>query len=284
MKSSGIVRVAMAVLALHALAPAANAQLGGLIKRKVTDAVKGEDKKPAPANDEFQAAITGDVIEITPKVLDGFVRGLETEVKLTKEFRAELAKYPSHEAFRKCQSETALTPEGQKISMGMAELPENATPADVQRAIEKMNTDMQVLIKKRCPLDPNEWNPQRVQARMAEIKEKAAAATGLSAPESEPATLWPEGDEGGESWAPFPEPFAAAALTPQQYAMLLERIQRFCEELKTNAALGKGGVGGVKIPGAGGSALFWVYTAQEAQTLSQANCQRVRDLIGQLTP
>jgi hypothetical protein len=121
--------------------------------------------------------------------------------------------------------------------------------------------------------------------RMAQIKLKAAESAGPVASGSSDA-VESDGDGGpADITAAYAngiaDPLAAAGLTVLQYDILLERIKRFCDELKANAALGKGGSGGVKIPGSGTN-MFWVYSPAEAQTLSQANCQRVYDLIGQL--
>lgn len=281
MKRILITAAAAAGLVL-AVTPPASAQLGGLIKKKVADAVKAPEKK-SETSAKSEGGLPSGTIEITPPVLEGFLRGLQTEIRLTKEFRAVLAKYPTEQEFSRCNANVLVSPEGLKIAVAQPSPPENASVEELMRYATKLEKDLEPLRKKMCPLNPADWPSEKRAERMKAIKVEAAAATGIDAPGSAHETFELEGDsEGDVSWAPFHAPFAAAALTPEQYAQLLERIERFCEELKTNAALGKGGSGGVKFPGSG--SVFWVYTAQEAQTLSQANCQRVYDLVGQMVP
>jgi hypothetical protein len=264
-------------------APTADAQVGGLIRKKVTESVKGPDKaaeakKAAPQQSEL--GNNPDVLEITEPVLEGFVRGLHTEISLRKEFRAELAKYPTPQEYQKCQTNAATSEEGQKIAAQLMNLPDNATPEQSQKAMQKMTADLGALTKKKCPLDPADWPQGRRQARLDSIRVQAAASAVIEGSSPRDADGWE--NEGGPSdvSSPLSEP-VAAGMTVRQYEILLERIQRFCTMVKSAANDNKGGSGGVKIPGTGKN-IFWVFTAAEAKTLSEANCQRVNDLIGQM--
>jgi hypothetical protein len=270
-----------------------DAQIGSLIKKKVGDAVKGTDKEPATKKGDAQNADASskspfgntDILEITPPVLEGFIRGLKTEIALTKEFRAELAKYPTPEQRQQCETKWAQSPEVMKM-MTEFSVPENVSVDQARAAVEKHTKDMNDAMTKQCPDDVDRvWQASKRRERIEQIKEKAAASAGADAPSSSGS-----GDLQSES-GPFvaSEPLlgqfvalrGAAGLTVHQYGILLERTKRFCDELKTAAGKNLGGSGGVKFPGSGGG-IFWVYTATEAKTLSQANCQRVYDLVGQL--
>lgn len=285
MTTSRITALSLAALLTLVAGSAAEAQLGGLIKKKVAEAVKGPEK-PEPAKDEAakQGFVNGnsDVLEITPPVLEGFVRGLNVEIALRKEFAAELAKYPTREQYAACQANAGMSEEAQKL-FAQLDLPETATEEQQRKAMEKYTADVTALLKRRCPLNPAEA-PDRAK-RLAEIQVKAAEAAGPEVPGGEWNHEATEGDNasgfGGPHGGPWTDAVFAAGLTPRQYAILLERIKRFCDELKAAGDKGLGGSGGVTFPGSGAK-IFWVYTAAEAQTLSQANCQRVYDLIGQL--
>jgi hypothetical protein len=264
-----------------AISSPSDAQLGGLVKKKVEEKAKAPEKKDAGPG--AQSPFNGDVLEITPSVFEGFVHGLRTEVALTREFRAELAKHPTVEQERECTTKWALTPEAQKLMLGF-QPPEN-TPAEQLMELQlKHSKNMEAEMRKRCPKNVNDvWPNGKRNERLEEIKVKAAASAGPVASGAE--NSGGHEDHGGPSdvethatafYAPL-----VAGLTVTQYGILLERIKRFCDELKANAALGRGGSGGVRFPGSG-AGMFWVYSATEAQTLSQANCQRVYDLIGQL--
>jgi hypothetical protein len=276
------------MFALLALGTAgvADAQIGGLIKKKVSDAVKAPEKPADPAKAESkQGFVNGnsDVLEITPPVLEGFMRGLNVEVALRKEFAAELKKYPTREEYDRCSNQAASSEEAQKLIVGLADIPETATAEQRQKAIEKYAADQKALVKRKCPLNPSEA-PNR-EKRLTEIKAKAAEAAGPDASGGEFA-LEPGESPGALGVSAVGGPMigfnALAGLTPRQYDILLERIKRFCEELKNAADKGFPGSGGVSIPGAGGGKIFWVYTPTEAKTLSQQNCQRVYDAVGQL--
>lgn len=273
----------LAALVALVVAGPAEAQLGGLIRKKVEEKTRAPEKKDAAVG--AQSPYNSDVLEITPPVFEGFLRGLKIEVALTKEFRAELAKYPTAEQRRKCETDWGMSPDAQKLMMSFSP-PENATAEQIMALQQKHYKNIEDAMRKKCPLDADQvWPNGKRMERMAEIKTKAAANAGPEGTSgSDP--LDEEGaDTPVDSSDPIGGPFAtfvpAAGLTVLQYDILLERIKRFCDELKANAAAGRGGSGGVKIPGAG-TKIFWVYSPTEAQTLSQANCQRVYDLIGQL--
>ncbi|HJR17621.1 MAG TPA: hypothetical protein VJ808_12265, partial [Gemmatimonadales bacterium] len=123
----------------------------------------------------------GDLVEITEPVLEGLVRGLRAEIALQKEFRDLLAKYPTQEQYNACGAQVATSEEAMKL-LELMNLPENATPEQSQRAMQKFTTETAALHKRKCPFDPNEWNSSTKAKRLKEIEAKAAEAAGSSSP------------------------------------------------------------------------------------------------------
>jgi len=237
--------------ALVALAPCrAEAQLGGL-KKKLKETVKGNDqaaaaKKADPGGPRFQ----GDLIEITEPVLEGFIRGVRTEVALQKEFRDVLAKYPTEEQYQACKLQAAQSDEAQKLAMAVLNLPENTSTAEFQRITTKAATDLVAIQKKRCPLDPNEWDGSKRTKRLEEIQLKAVEAASLAPP-----------------------------LTVGAYGLLKERSVAFCAS-KLAGANTDLSVTPVKFPGSG-TDIYWVYTSDEAKLLP-AKCTMLTGLLAQV--
>lgn len=313
MTRSLVAGIVLAVCAPLTLPLTAEAQLGGLIKKKVTEAIKkpAEPAKPAeqkPAESSSQSAFSSDVLEITQPAFDAVIRGLNAELRLQEEFRRELAKYPTPEEYEACKARAAQSPEGAKIMAEYSNMPEKITPEDLQRRIQNMTTGMEALIKKVCPNDPNVWNPYNRAQKLDSIHVQAAEAAGMAA---STASL---PDERG-TFIPVSfvvEPFIfrggrLASLTGRQYSVLVERIERGCElngappgigartapapnipplpGMKADAppapasppAPSSGAPGGVKVPGVGNN-VYWVFTGVEMGVLTPPNCRRFADL------
>jgi hypothetical protein len=261
-------------VALAALPPSGNAAAQrGATTTKVKEAVKGGEQpqgEPAPAEPVFHA----DYVEITEPVLDGFVRGLQTEIALLKEFRDLLATYPTAEQYAACQGQVLTSPEAIKL-FELFSLPDNASAEQVRRAMETYSTEMAVLVKKKCPLVPNEWNVGTKTARLKEIETQAAAATGAGS--SSPgdgewdAQASRSGPAAGSPW------MATEPLSVLAYQILKERIIAFCV-----SALARPGtdfsVRSVKIPGSTSS--YNVYTSVEATVLHR-KCLGIKPLLDQ---
>jgi hypothetical protein len=252
MKVAGL--LLCAIVAFSGAARVEAQGIGGLIKKKVEEAKKPDTKADA----QTPSIHGGDVLPITSTLLVGFKRGLDTELELRKEFLQVLSAYKTPQQYRACTSETAMTEEAQKILGIFANLPENATAADVQRATEKMGAEMNALVKKRCGGDVNaDWPPNKRREKLTEIEAKAAAAV-------DPAAIpTPDlNDEPAET--PGDMHPTAAGVTPRQYGMLKERVARFCMEMdKGNIKLD-----GKTVTFAGsGTNINWVYTASEAEEL-----------------
>jgi hypothetical protein len=137
-------------------------------------------------------------------------------------------------------------------------------------------------MREKCPEDVTTvWPNGKQLERMEQIKAKAAENAGPAAgPGSGPGDAEDSGSpfEPATPAGPFVHPFPAAGITVRQYNILLERIKRFCDQLK---ASGGQMSGGIRIPGTGRD-IYWVYTPTEAATLTANNCQRVYDEVLQL--
>lgn len=270
MKKGMLAAVAAALMTLVA-APVADAQVGGLIRRAVREAAKAEEK-PKTENSPFN----DDVLEITQANLESVVRVATIEVRLQKEFKAELAKYPTAEEFRSCQQRAAASEDMQKL-ISLLDLPDNATDAQRQAAMTKYAESGAALVKKACPLDPNDWNDSKKQQRLAEIRKRALESAGSGSD----AEAQHEALESGDASASAGSVWGTAALTQRQYEILLERIKRLCGLLEDAALADKGATAGIKVPGTS-STIFWVFTAEEVKVMTKANCQRIYDQVGQL--
>jgi hypothetical protein len=122
--------------------PVAEAQIGGLIKKKVAEAVKGPEKTEAkPADGEKKSIYNDEIVEMTGPVLDGFANGLRTEIALRNEFREVLAKLKTPAQYESCTNDAAASPEGQKISTRICPF-QSRCPRRMQRVIAKVSQDL----------------------------------------------------------------------------------------------------------------------------------------------
>lgn len=175
---------ALALLALLAMPHPAHAQLGGLIKKKVTEAVKAPDKGKDVGQEKHepgQGPVFDDiVVRITEPVMKGFLKGKRLEVEQLTDFKNVLLKYRSEEDYDACTKSIAMTPEGQKIALQMASMPPGSSAQEVQKLIEKMNLDMNALVARKCGASIlTEWPDYNRQQKVNEIHENGAEAAGL---------------------------------------------------------------------------------------------------------
>jgi hypothetical protein len=268
--------VVIALLPLAAPQPA-HAQFGGLIKKKVKEAIKGPEKpqgdeKPKAAESKPGRPTVGpnsDVFELTEPVFAGVTRGLETELRLQSEFRAELAKWPTQEQYNQCMVKVAQSPDYMKILETAGKLPSNATPEQAVAAQQKMQSDLDALAKRICPINPVniEWPNWRRMERLEEIRVKAADSAGRDTLSGDTVSI-----------------ASSAGWTVRQYALAIERIERLCDYNSSSASSPAGS--GVNNPAIGdslmikgiGTNIFWVFTSRETRVLNSASCRRLRDL------
>lgn len=263
----------LAISLASAATNTAESQLGGLIKRKATEAIKGPEK-----TDEKQAqksdALPDGVMEITAPVFEGVINGLKLEVALRREFRAELAKLPTQEQYDQCLVKLVASEEYTKIQSRIGNLPDNATDAQKSATMEKMYTDTEALQKKTCPVTPHDWSEGRKQQRLTEIRAKAVQAAA------------PVRNARDDSDQPAEGPFlssdegisqTSSAPTVGEFNIHLERLDKLCG-LRSQKALPKSG--GFKAPGVGDK--FWIFTPGELSVMDDTNCKRFEDLYQDL--
>jgi hypothetical protein len=277
--------VVVAVLSLPA-PYSAHAQLGGLIKKKVTEAVKGPEKKPdqqpnaTGSNSDSPLGSNSDILEITEPVFAGVIRGLETELRLQSEFRAELAKYPTQEQYNQCLVKVAQNPEYMKIMERAGNLPANVTPDQAMAAQKKMSSELEALTDKTCPVKPVDmvWPNGKRAERLAEIHVKAAEAAGS---ESSASNAEGFGEAVAFMFAYEVAPaIAFARWNENQYSIAIERVDRLCD-YNNSPTGGTSNDGKLMIPGSGVK-IFWIFTARESGVLNAANCRRFKDLTKRL--
>lgn len=204
-----------------------DAQFGGLIKRGIEKAVPGEAAKPAPPPAEPEKAESGLGFTVDDGAMDRLLTGLETERAARAAALKVAMSARSQTQYNTCQAELALNPEVQKLFEGLAALPDDATPEQLQAATTKMATDMSALLEKTC-------GPTRAETREAVDRQMADA-----------------GRLG-----------AAAAKMADEYARVQEHAYRFCQLPPAEQAAAQNE--GLRVPGTG-QGVYWVFTATEAK-------------------
>ena len=294
MTRSQLAGFVLAALATISLPRSADAQLGGLIKKTVKEAIKPAAKPPAPAESEAAQPARGEkadslsyVPEITEDRFAALLRGLEAEQQMRAEFRKELARYPTREAYGLCTSNASSSPEMMNILAANA-APENASPAVVQRAMEKMAAELAAHIQKTCPLDPGVWTDASKRMQLERFRLKAAQiAFPLPPTSSSPNGGHP--DVGNLLYEVAPSDDAGAALsdtivsvynpterenlTLSQYNTMIERIAAYCDHAFQNPDDRGSFTEGLKFPGTGKD-VYWVYTGREIRLLASIDCDK----------
>ncbi|HUK14024.1 MAG TPA: hypothetical protein VLW17_12045 [Thermoanaerobaculaceae bacterium] len=216
------------------LIPAAAAALAGAVAldaQTPTPAPAAAKKRPAPAwssPDEGGSRYGGEVLEISPEVLDRFAAGLAAEETARKAIAAKSAAIKSQADYDQCKSNVMMTPEGMKL-LEDYNTAVNAHPNDfaaMQKAATAMKLKMDAMTEKACGPDP--------------------AAASVSLP-----NLLRDAETAAAKGQGF---------TPRQFAILKERVLPLCLSDPTPP-----GAKGVKLPGQGNAS--FVYTAAEAEAL-----------------
>lgn len=292
---------ALILAAFASLSPVpTQAQLGGLIKKKVTDAVKGqkpaepkktdETGKPSQTNEPGYVG-NSDVLEITQPTFEAILGGLKKELELQAAFKKEIARYPTRQEYEACKVRSAQSPEGQKIMSALYTIPQNSSADDVMKIQMKMGADMDALAKKACPLDPNDWNDYRIHQHLDSLRVQAAESITIAQSPSSPT---------GTAIAyvrfeilPLVDVAHTFFISEQQYGVALERIENLCSSSsggilsgadtlnKKNPQKNPRTGAPLRIPGIGKD-IYWVYTGNEASVLTPANCKRYKDLANKL--
>jgi hypothetical protein len=269
-------RTIVAILAILSLLPAVDRLegqgIGGLIKKKVSESVKGGDKKDQAggkqeANAATDVAPAGSKLPraLTDVTLTAFKKGLTVERDHRQATVKFLATLKTTEQYKACEQSLAASPEMQKIVMSMGDLPDNATQEQIQKLSEKMSADMQKLLLSKCGEDPGKYHNSWRRSQM-----EAAEAAGVKAFS---AALGSASGGGG--------PFLSFEEQPDDnyfYRLLKEWTPPFCNLSKEaqQAAAEKG----VSVPGQGQGIAF-AYTAMEARLLMR-QCEELMVLLSVL--
>lgn len=273
---SQLTAVVIAAFATLALAPTADAQLGGLIKKKVKEAIKPPEKvnpqpqpetaapasspaaAPSNSRDPFAGQRVPDAraLLITDAMLARVARGLDAEHALIKDYEKELTKYPTPAQFQACQVKAASTPEGQRLMNPGNFIKEGMKPDQLQAAMMRMSTESDAYYKKACPLKP--VTDYEKSERMRQIRTKAASMDGDSV-----------------------KILGTGGLSELDFGEMIERILYYCS-LKTRMDV-KPRPGGLKTPGTGKD-IYWVYTESELVYLQKFDCaafkKKYADVLG----
>lgn len=190
---------ALALVIGTALPVPASSQIGGLIKKKLKQTIEqtrvGTDTaKTANAARARGPSFDEATLEITPKLLDQFEKGVTAEAAERMDVDRRIAKFLPRDAFEKCEQSLMKTPEAQaayREYTGMLR-----------------GTDQEAMRK------ASEWYGQR----LAEI----------TRPKCGPSPSEAEMMKGDLLGGPEKVGQKAAGLTERQYAILKERILPFC--------------------------------------------------------
>ena len=268
--------IASFLLAFAALVPTGQAagQIGGLIKKKVAEKVKGDDKKGDDKKDQAATKSEAETAQpsgsklgrtLTEGTLVAFKKGLTAERDHRQGTLKFLASLKTREQYTSCTQAVATSPEYQKIIMSLGELGDNPSQEQLQKASQKMSADMAKLSKDKCGEDPGIYHggwkdAQMREARAAGVKVFAAALTP------------------GASSGPFFSFEEQAQDANYFYDLLLEWVPPFCN-LPADAQR-RAAEQGVSVPGTS-KAMAYVYTAMEAR-LVMLQCQELMALISVL--
>jgi hypothetical protein len=275
MTSSPITCILTGVVAVVLSAGPAEAQIGGLLKKKAKEAAQAPVKQAEAKQEADEAAARAladpDVVAITQDSTARFRKALGVEARLRGEFRTLLASVKTQEEYNACKGEIMMSPEGQKASMALLELGDKATPADMQKVMLKASADLDALAAKRCGGDPAQWNTGRRAERLQEIEGEASdafAPPGGTAPDGEAV----EERRAGPSAVVIAGAPADAHPHRRKYTLMKERWIPFCSALADAAAQSDGKYKKIKGVGSG----VYVYSASEAEVMT-ANCAAVMD-------
>lgn len=281
MRMRGMV-MAVCVLIATAIPTGAGAQVGGLIKKKVAEAAGKDEQKQTPEGDASKV-YDENVLELTEPVMKGYMNGLRTELRLLADFADVMNGYKKPEEYERCRQDVATSPEGMEIMLRMANLPDNASAEEMQRAMAKAAEEVLALTKQKCGPDAGEdWPQSKRREKVAEIRAQAAAAAGAGGPGQSPIPAPPASDHGVQSphggpsvddaFAPGTGFLAAArdSMTLEQYGISDERAENYCRLLESGAIHP---LQPVVYPAPGGK-VFWIYSEVEARAI-EPHCPEI---------
>ncbi|MFN8580183.1 MAG: hypothetical protein U0163_04290 [Gemmatimonadaceae bacterium] len=156
----------LAAMCLLVLTGSTAGAQGGLIKKKLGDALK---KKVEPAKTADAAATTAQAsneptfpFEFTPQAMASFKAGIQLEARRRDEYRSTLAKAAT---WKKCSEQTMASPAGMKVMEEYQKKAEGVkAPDDMVKLSQWLDTQMKGVARKACGEDPGANLPQQYQA------------------------------------------------------------------------------------------------------------------------
>ena len=262
------------------------AQLGGLIRRGADAAKKqAEPKTEQPAATQKDPFADPAVVRITQDQAGRFQRALQYEVDKRNELRAELKKAASNmktpAEYDQCVQEYATSPEVMKLVQDMADKSADGSVEAVMKNMNAMQTGMEAGKLKRCGVDPRTTGTEaKVAERLRQIEAEASdvamppgwtpRASGVARVAFDMngrpmiTSLSGIAEVAAGRAAQAPNPLGPMANHPflRAYAMLKERVPRFCESKQRNEANGL-----IQVKSDSGG-LNYVFAKEEADALS----------------
>ena len=124
---------------------AADAQFGNILKKAGEAVKKGAPEAEAPPA-AAQPAASGLGVPVDDAAMDRVLKAMEAERAGREAALKQAASAKTQAQYNACQGELAAGPEMQKAMEAMTSLPENATPAQSQAAMEKFADTMSCLL------------------------------------------------------------------------------------------------------------------------------------------
>jgi hypothetical protein len=153
--------------------------IGGLIKKKVGDAVKPKEEQPPKASQDESSPFA---FELTTEAMAAFKRGLEMEIRMRADYRSGVVKHAAATAaYKKCEQGIPFRPEASKIAdEGSSRMDKAKTSEETQSAMQWMQKEMMGLTTKVCGAEPGLAPDQTQSFRKAEEAAATEFAKGLT--------------------------------------------------------------------------------------------------------
>jgi hypothetical protein len=286
--------VLTALAVIIASAMPVEAQLGGLIRRGADAAKKqAEPKTEQPAANQKDPFADPAVVRITQDQAARFQRALQYEVDKRNELRTELKKAASSvkspAEYDKCIQEYATSPEVMKLIQDMADKSADGSAEALMKNMNAMQTEMEAGKLKRCGADPRTAGTEaKIAERLRQIEADASdvamppgwtpRAAGVARvafdTNGRPTIASLSGVAEIAAGRAAQGPMIPVTAHPflRAYAMLKERVPRFCESKQRNEANGLVQVQGTS---AGNN---YVFAKEEADALS-GTCNPIMGLF-----
>lgn len=289
------VRTALGLVLSVTMATGAQAQIGGLIKRKAAEAVKPKNEPPPKAKAAENLPSSAKFpFDLTADNLTAFKQALDLEHKLREEYRAEVAKVKTREQYKKCESQAATSTDAQKAHEEyMARSEKVKTAEDVTKLTAWQNEAYTAVMLKHCGPDPAPLIDAQ-QDRFTKAQEKAAfefAKSFRKSPSHDQQPRSREPDDASAAGAclstaegeeeeftatcPTVEILPAVQRAPDagtdprvlEYLRTIELVTKYCslsKEMRADAAKN-----GIRVPGTG-TDIYWVFTKEFANWVGDA--------------